>query len=117
MHAMLAACPSPRLLPKLCSVVTGDRNGRLRQSAAEFLLHAVEGWEPAAYERQLESVERALLAAVQDAQAETRVVGRNLYGAYTRSWPAQAHAMLAREKDRQLQDKLMAAAEEYVPGA
>lgn len=115
---MLAACPSPRLLPKLCSVVAGDRNGRLRQSAAEFLLRAVEGWEPAIYERQLECVERAVLAAVQDAHAETRVVGRSLYGAYARSWPAQAQAMLARlERDRQLQDKLIMAAEEYVPGA
>ena len=116
-HAMLAACPSHRLLPKLCSVVYSDRNGRLRQSAAEFLLHAVEGWDPAECERQLDAVERAVLAAAADAQAETRAVGRCLFGAYASAWPAAAQAALMRlERDKQLQDKLAAAAADYVPG-
>lgn len=116
-YAMLAACPSPRLLPKLCTLVAGDRNGRLRQSAAEFLLRALEWWEPADYERQLEAVERAVLAAVQDAQSETRAVGRCMYNAFAHAWPSQAYAMLSRlgQRDKQLQEKLAAAAAEYVP--
>ena len=116
-HAMLAHCPSHRLLPKLCATVCGDKNGRLRQSAADYLLRALSGWEPADYERQQEAVERAVLAAAQDAQAETRAVGRSMYGAYAHAWPAQAHAMLGRlGRDKQLQEKLSQAAEEYVPG-
>lgn len=114
---MLAHCPSHRLLPKLCATVSGDKNGRLRQSAADYLLRALTSWEPADYERQQEAVERAVLAAAQDAQAETRAVGRSLYGAYAHAWPAQAHAMLGRlGRDKQLQEKLCRAAEEYVPG-
>lgn len=116
-HAMLAACPTHRLLPKLCSVVCTDRNGRLRQSAAEFLLRALEGWDPAECERQLDAVERAVLASAADAQAETRAVGRCLFGAYARAWPAAAQAALMRlERDKQLQDKLAAAAAAYMPG-
>jgi hypothetical protein len=114
---MLAHCPSHRLLPKLCATVSGDKNGRLRQSAADYLLRALTSWEPADYERQQEAVERAVLAAAQDAQAETRAVGRSMYGAYAHAWPAQAHAMLGRlGRDKQLQEKLCQAAEEYVPG-
>lgn len=115
---MLVHCPCHRLLPKLCTVVCSDRNGRLRQSAAEFLLRALEGWQPAEWERQMEAVERAALAAAQDAQAETRVVGRSLFGAYAAAWPAQAAAALARlgRGDRQLQEKLAAVAQEYEPG-
>ena len=115
---MLAHCPSQRLLPKLFATVTGDRDGRLRQSAAEYLLAALEWWQPAEYERQLEGLERALLAAAQDAQAETRAVGRCLYCAYARAWPAQAHALLARlGRDKAaLQERLVQAAQEYAPG-
>jgi hypothetical protein len=117
-HAILTACPTHRLLPKLCSIAASDRDGRLRQAATEYLLHALEAWPPAECERQLERVERAVLAAAQDAQAETRAVGRQLYGAFAHAWPQRAAAALARlQRDRQLQDKLMAAAQEYVPGA
>ena len=66
------------------------------------------------------SLERAVLATAQDAQAETRAVGRSLYGAYAAAWPAQAQALLRRlvaPHDRQLAEKLTAAAQEYTPGA
>ena len=120
-HAIVAHCPAPRLLPPLCSIAAGDKNGRLRQSAAEYLLRALEAWGRAPEcERQLEGLERAVLATAQDAQAETRAVGRSLYGAYAAAWPAQAQALLRRlvaPHDRQLAEKLTAAAQEYTPGA
>ena len=98
-------------------MVCTDRSGRLRQSAADFLLRAVEGFDPAECERQLDAVERAVLAAAADAQAETRAVGRCLFGAYARAWPAAAQAALARlDRDKQLQEKLAAAAADYMPG-
>lgn len=111
-QAMLAHCPSQRLLLKLLNVVGSDRNGRLRQSAADYLLYALEAWEPAEYERQLDAVERAVLAAASDAQAETRASGRAMFAAYARAWPAQAAALLARlgDRERGLQEKLAAAA-------
>ena len=40
-----------------------------------------------------------------------------MYAAYAHAWPVQAHAMLGRlGRDRQLGEKLLQAAEEYVPG-
>jgi len=117
-YALLCHCPSHRLLPKLLSVLSSDKNARLRQSAAEYLLCALEAWEPAELERQLDGVERALLAAAQDAQAETRAIGRSMYAAYAHTWPAQAAALLGRlgDRDRAVHDRLVAAAAEYVPG-
>lgn len=116
-HAMLVACPPQRLLPRLCTMVAGDRNGRLRQAAAEYLLVALERWGPADCERQADAIERAVLAAAADAQAETRATGRALFGAYAHGWPGAAQAALARlERDRPLQERLAAAAADYVPG-
>ncbi|KAL4451390.1 hypothetical protein ABPG77_009462 [Micractinium sp. CCAP 211/92] len=108
---MLAACPSQRLLPKLLSTLVTDKNGRLRQAAAEWLLVALEGWDPAEWERQADSVERSVLAAAADAQAETRATARALFAAYARAAPAAATAALARlrDRDRALQERLAAA--------
>lgn len=119
--AMLAACPSQRLLPKLLTTLAADKNGRLRQAAAEWLLVALERWEPAEWERQLEAVERSVLAAASDAQGETRATARALFAAYARAAPAAAAAALARlgNRDRALQEKLaaaVAAAGECRPG-
>lgn len=108
---MLAACPSQRLLPKLLSTLVTDKNGRLRQAAAEWLLVALEGWDPAEWERQADSVERSVLAAAADAQAETRATARALFAAYACAAPAAATAALARlrDRDRALQERLAAA--------
>ncbi|KAL4420688.1 hypothetical protein ABPG75_010344 [Micractinium tetrahymenae] len=119
--AMLAACPSQRLLPRLLGTLASDKNGRLRQAAAEYLLVALERWDPAEWERQLEAVEKAVLAATGDAQGETRAMGRALFAAFARAAPAAAAAALARlgERDRALQEKLaaaVAAARECGPG-
>lgn len=119
--AMLAACPSQRLLPKLLSTLAADKNGRLRQAAADYLLVALECWDPADWERQLEAVEKTVLAAAAEAQAETRATARALFVAYARAAPAAAAAALARlrERDRALYEKLaaaVAAAREREPG-
>ncbi|PSC71695.1 CLIP-associated -like isoform A [Micractinium conductrix] len=113
-HEILAHCHSARLLPRLLAVVSGDRNGRLRQSAAEWLLAALQWWEPSEMERQLEPIERAVLAAAGDAQAETRATGRALFAAFSRAWPAAGAATLGRlaNRDRQLADKLARAVAE-----
>lgn len=117
-HAILAYCPSQRLLPKLCSVLADDRNARLRKSAAEYLLRALEGLHPAECERHLAAIERAVMAAASDAQAETRATARSLFAIFAHAWPVSAQAALARlALDRPLQERLAAAAAEYVPGA
>jgi hypothetical protein len=116
-YAMLAYCPSQRLLPKLCTTICSDRNGRLRQTAADYLLRVLESWEPADYERQIDGIQQAVLAAAQDAQADTRAAGRSMYSALAHACPSVGQALLARAgRDKQLQEKLVQAAEEYVPG-
>eukprot|EP00887_Chlorella_sp_A99_P007207 scaffold2.g7207.t1 len=119
-HTMLRHCQSAKLLPKLCTTVAGDRSGKLRQSAAEYLLHVVEEWPPTVYERQAEELERAILAAARDAQAETRGVGRTMFAAYARACSGPASALLLHlesTRDKALADKLAAAMQSYVPGA
>ena len=69
-------------------------------------------------ERQLEPIERAVLAAAGDAQAETRATGRALFAAFSRAWPAAGAATLGRlaNRDRQLADKLARAVAEGAGG-
>lgn len=114
---MLHHCHSPRLLPKLCSVLVGDKSAKLRQSAAKYLLQVVQEWQPAAYERQQVELERAILAAARDAQAETRSAGRAMYAAYAHACPGAASALLRRlDNDRALQEKLSQTMQSYVSG-
>lgn len=117
-RAIIRHCHSAKLLPRLCATAAGDKSGRLRQSAAELLMQVLEDWPPAAYERQVQELERAILAAVRDAQGETRAVGRTMYAAYARACPGPASALLlSLEKDKALQEKLAAAMRSYVPSA
>lgn len=45
-RALVRYCHAPKVLPRLCSTVTGDRNGKLRQCASSYLLQ-VTGWAKA----------------------------------------------------------------------
>ena len=37
-RTILHACPSPRIVPRLCAVVCKDRSARLRQCCAHYLI-------------------------------------------------------------------------------
>lgn len=81
------------------------------------MLQILEEWDPSLFEKHLEDVEGAILAAAQDAQSDTRAAGRLMYAVFASTWPAQANAMLQRvERDKSLQEKLLQAVEGYRPG-
>jgi hypothetical protein len=73
-------------------------------------------WDGAALEKSMGAIEEAVLAAAQDAVADTRTAGRAAFAAYCRARPERLHPLLARQ-DPGLQQKLRDALVAYVPGA
>jgi hypothetical protein len=113
-------CPAPRLLPGLCTMVVSDKNGKLRNAAAEYLLLALEEWDPHCYERLLmASIEPAILAAARDAQSDTRTAGRAMFVAFARNFPWRVQPALKRlpDRDRDVAAKLMQAVPKASSGA
>ena len=55
---------------------------------------ALEEWEPGAFERCLPAMEEAIVAAAQDAMADTRTAGRVALAAYAHARPDRAGALL-----------------------
>jgi len=110
-RTIIRCCPTSRLLPPLCSMVRTDKNAKLRQSAAEYVLQVLQEWAPGEYDRYAEMVESAILAASQDAALETREIGRDAFAAYFSKCPSEAQSMLARLPDTEhsLKDKLLGA--------
>lgn len=111
LSAIIRCCPSPRLLPPICSTLRNDKNVKLRQASAEYLLQALQEWAPLEYERHTEAVQAAILAANQDPALEIRESGRSMFVAYYQNCPLEAQTMLARlpDTERSLKDKLVAA--------
>lgn len=107
-RAILRYCPSARLLPQLFATVRLDKNVKLRQFAAEYILQALQEWEPVVFERSIEALEEAILAAASDATAETREAGRSAFVAYYAKKPAAARMMLMRlpQKEYAMKEKL-----------
>lgn len=114
-RVILRHCQPRGLVPKLAETATHERQGRLRQCAAEYLVLILGEWDAQAYARHLPALEAAVLSMVQDAQAETRATGREAFGALAHTWQDSARSMLHRV-DRSMQEKLERAAEDYVPG-
>ncbi|BDA47128.1 probable CLIP-associating protein 2 [Coccomyxa sp. Obi] len=115
-RVLLRHCQSPRLLPRLCSTLCKDRSAKLRQFAAEYLIQVLEEWDSAALDRSLAAIEEAVLAAAQDAVADTRSAGRAAFAAYCRARPERMHPLLASQNSG-LQQKLRDALDSYAPGA
>jgi len=118
-RALIRHCPSGRVLQQLGATVLQDKNVKLRQAAAEYLLQALGSWDAGVYARQAAAVELAITAAAQDACSQTREAGRAAFVAYFRGCPEAAAALVRRvpDKDRALREKLTQAANEAVgPG-
>lgn len=75
----------------------------------------LEEWDSAALDRSTAAIEEAVLAAAQDAVAETRAAGRAAFAAYCRARPERMHTLLASQNSG-LQQKLRDALNSYAPG-
>lgn len=85
------------------------------QLKSESFDQVLEDWDSAALEKSIGAIEEAVLAAAQDAVADTRTAGRAAFAAYCRARPERLHPLLARQ-DPGLQQKLRDALVAYVPG-
>lgn len=109
---MMEHCHSQRLIPLICGTIKHDKNPRLRHAASEYLLLAMNLWEPSILERQMEQIESAILIAVRDALNETREAGRASFVELSRIRPDAAKRCLDRlpDSERSLKEKLRAEA-------
>jgi hypothetical protein len=64
---IVASVHSPRLLTRLAEVVQTDKNPKLRQFCAKYLVLVLREWPEAAYESQLPAFRDAIRKAVGDA--------------------------------------------------
>lgn len=111
LRTLIQHCPSPRLLPPLCSTVKTSKNVKLRLSAAEYLYLAVREWDPVLLDRQAEAIETSIMSASADPTGETREVGRSTFVAYYAKRPTAAQLLLQKlpETERSLKEKLQSA--------
>ncbi|KAK9835750.1 hypothetical protein WJX74_007289 [Apatococcus lobatus] len=107
-------CVSARLMSRICDVVKADKNAKLRQHCAGYLLKMMRGWPSSSWERCLPAVNGALQACCQDAQSTTRETGRATFAAYAAVLPGPAFEFLSR-LDAGLQSRLRQALETSHP--
>lgn len=109
--ALIRYCPCGRLLPPLCNRILQDKNGKLRLAAAAYVLQALEEWDHGVYASTRAVMERAILAAAQDATSDTRILGRAMFAAYYARHKEAAHDMLSGlpATEHALRDKLVQA--------
>jgi len=119
---LIRHCISPRVLSFICDTATSDKNTRLRHSAAAYILEALQTWPSHVIERHLTvsssadhtspiNLGHAIIAIAQDAQADTRALGRQAFAALSGMFPLIAAQILSRlpHTERALKDRLVAA--------
>lgn len=79
-------------------------------------VQALECWDPAIWSKALPVVEKGIVAAAQDAQAETRAFGRAAFAAYNAAAPDKARNLLSR-MDGDTQARFNQAVAAYQRGA
>ena len=111
-RSIIRHCPSQRLLPNLCDIASTNRNGKLRHAAAELLAEALAVWHVHTFDRFLDTVGLTVLAVAQDAQSETRLVGRSAFAAIYAKNPVFAELLLRQVPDteKNVRDRLWTAA-------
>ncbi|KAL0035610.1 hypothetical protein WJX79_002530 [Trebouxia sp. C0005] len=114
-HTLVHHCPSPRLLKPIADAVCTDKNAKLRQCCAKYMLQVLEDWDMETCIKGLDLVEATIRSAAQDSSSETRSIGRSMYAAYVRAIPDKGQAFL-RRMDTALQEKLSQAIQTYIPG-
>ncbi|DBB01644.1 hypothetical protein WJX77_005003 [Trebouxia sp. C0004] len=114
-HTLVHHCPSPRLLKPIADAVCTDRNAKLRQCCAKYMLQVLEDWDMETCVKGLDLVEATIRSAAQDSSSETRSIGRSMYAAYVRAMPDKGLAFL-RRMDTGLQEKLSQATLTYIQG-
>ncbi|KXZ51447.1 CLASP protein [Gonium pectorale] len=105
---ILRHCHATRVLQTIADGVCKEKNPKTRQFCATYLNVILEDWDVGVWSRQLEGVEAAIKAAVQDPTGDTRQSGRTAMALYSSALPERAQAFLKR-LDGGLQDKLSAA--------
>ncbi len=115
LHTILTHCHAPRVVVKICESLINDKSPRMRTFSAKYLLQMIEEWDPAEYERHVESVEHAIKAATGDALADVRATSRLIMGAFAYAFPDRAQSLI-RRVDGATAEKLNAAVQQY-PGA
>jgi len=120
---LIRHCISPRVLSFICDIATSDKNTRLRHSAAAYILEALQTWPSHVIERHLtvsysadhtspSNLGHAIIAIAQDAQVDTRALGRQAFAALSGMFPLISARILSRlpHTERVLKDRLVAAA-------
>ena len=69
---VVAAVPAPRVAARLVDTMLRDRNSKLRQHVARYLLLVLREWPPGAYEAQAAQFREAVKKAVGDTSPGAR---------------------------------------------
>jgi hypothetical protein len=83
--------------------------------AMSVRMQVLQSWEGHIYEAAIDSVERALLSACQDALSETRATARQMFGAFAEVWPHRIHDLLEQLQPN-VQAKMIQAITAFCPG-